>query len=413
MRHDTTRPLDDLSRLYLILGLRLGQDYPDLVDAYTGPESLRTDAAALTTAEIPAALDALDHGISAVSDPGRRAYLAAQAHALRTVAQRTTHPPLSFTDEVTAIYGITPVWTTEDTFREAHAAMEDALPGSGPLAERHAAWLDGLRIDPDALLGLIERLNAEFRDRTHAFVELPNDNGFAVELVRDKPWGGYNRFLGDGRSLVELNIDRPLYAHRLPDLLAHEGYPGHHAEGALKEHRLLHERGWGEAAIALLLSPAAVTAEGIAMQALGTIIPDGEYADWLHQQVLVPLGITTDATHIVQVQQAMHALEWTSGNAALLHFEQGATPDDVAVYLQRWRVMTDVEAQGLARFITHPEYGKYVSNYAHGAALVGAYLDASSDRLAAFRSLLEEQWTPQQLAEAGTVPSPNDATTAS
>lgn len=412
MHEPPTQPLDDLSRQYLLLGLRLGQDYPDLVDAYTGPESLRAEAAALSTEAIPAALDALDAGIAAVTDDRRRAFLAAQAHALRTVAQRRTHPPLSFSDEVTAIYGITPVWTGEDTFREAHAALADALPGSGPLAERHAAWLDGLRIDPDALLPLIERLNADFRARTHAFVDLPNDNGFTVELVRDKPWGGYNRFLGNGRSLVELNIDRPLYAHRLPDLLAHEGYPGHHAEGALKEQRLLHERGWGEAAIALLLSPSAVTAEGIAMNALGAIVPQHEYADWLRLHVLDPLGITTDAAQIVQVQRAMHALEWTSGNAALLYFKHGVDPDIVADYLQLWNVMSPAEAAGLARFITHPEYGKYVSNYAQGSALVGAFLAAAPDRLATFRSLLEEQWTPQQLAEAG-ASGTSDATAAS
>ena len=51
-------------------------------------------------------------------------------------------------------------------------------------------------------------------------------------MVQDQPWSGYNWYLGNGRSRVDLNTDLPIYAYLLTDLLTHEGYPGHHTEHA-------------------------------------------------------------------------------------------------------------------------------------------------------------------------------------
>lgn len=40
-----------------------------------------------------------------------------------------------------------------------------------------------------------------------------------------------------------INVDLPVWSHRLPDLVAHELYPGHHTEHAWKEHALVRGRG--------------------------------------------------------------------------------------------------------------------------------------------------------------------------
>ena len=37
---------------------------------------------------------------------------------------------------------------------------------------------------------------AECRRRTAAHIDLPADETFSMELVKDKPWGAYNYYLG-------------------------------------------------------------------------------------------------------------------------------------------------------------------------------------------------------------------------
>ena len=83
-------------------------------------------------------------------------------------------------------------------------------------------------------------------------------------IVDGQPWPAYHRYLGGGASRVEINTDWPLYVSSAPFLVAHELYPGHHTEAAIKERRLYDGRGWGEHCVLPIHSPAILVAEGIA-----------------------------------------------------------------------------------------------------------------------------------------------------
>ena len=54
-------------------------------------------------------------------------------------------------------------------------------------------------------------------------------------IVRDRAWIAYCWYLGGRRSRLEINVDLPVTAPDLIVTLGHEGYPGHHLEGAWKE----------------------------------------------------------------------------------------------------------------------------------------------------------------------------------
>lgn len=96
-----------------------------------------------------------------------------------------------------------------------------------------------------------------------------------IQLVCGQPWSAYNWYLGQGRSRIDFNTDLPLRAHGLMETLAHEAYPGHHTEGVLKEQLYL-GRGYAEAAIAPLNTPANVVAEGIGDVGLRAIMDNRE-----------------------------------------------------------------------------------------------------------------------------------------
>ncbi|CAN0475506.1 unnamed protein product, partial [Phaeothamnion confervicola] len=205
--------------------------------------------------------------------------------------------PVSYEDEVRQSFDIEPERTPDAVYTEALAALDDALPGKGSgqsLAERNAAYRQRFEVPVEAARAIVPAIVAEVRRRTAALVTLPEDEAVELAFVSDKPWSGYNWYLGGNRSRIEINTDLPVKANALLDLMAHEGYPGHHTEHALKEQRLYRERGYGEHAILLINTPECVISEGIATLAASIVFAPGEAETWQAEHILAPLGITSD-----------------------------------------------------------------------------------------------------------------------
>ena len=70
---------------------------------------------------------------------------------------------------------------------------------------------------------------------------LPQKERIILELVNNNDkakWSYYNWYLGNYYSRIELNPNYNIYWSSLLSAAAHEGYPGHHMEFVVKEHRL-------------------------------------------------------------------------------------------------------------------------------------------------------------------------------
>ena len=102
---------------------------------------------------------------------------------------------------------------------------------------------------------------------------LPREERIEVRLTHDQPWGAYNWYLGEARSLIEINTDLPRQVDGLVGYLAHEGYPGHHTEHALREAWQYRGRGQGEYALQLINTPESLISEAIATSALELELP--------------------------------------------------------------------------------------------------------------------------------------------
>src|SRR5206468_5705200 len=135
---------------YLELCLRLGRHVDGLVDSYYGPPELRQrveaeelrapSALATDAASLAGSLDGLDEG--------RRRWLQAQLRGLETVAGKLAGDEIDYEDEVERCYGVRPERVSEDAFEAAHRELDEALPGTGSVAERYRAWRED-----DALRG--------------------------------------------------------------------------------------------------------------------------------------------------------------------------------------------------------------------------------------------------------------------
>jgi hypothetical protein len=329
----------------------------------------------------------------------RKGYLTEQVVAMLTTARRIAGDELPYREEVRLLFDIEPQATPESAYDAVIADLDRLLSGDGSIAERMIAWRQDYTISPETARRLVDVVLPELRERTQEIVDLPSEESIEIRLVRDQPWSGYNWYLGEGRSRVDLNTDLPIYAYKLTDLLAHEGYPGHHTEHALKE-RLYTEQGWGEHALQLINTPECLISEGIATVAEAMIFSPEELVRFRRERVYPAAGISGDPEREIGIGAALRVLRSVPSNAALLLHEEGWAQEDVVGYLKRYGLSTEAEARQRLRFIADPLWRAYIFTYDVGFGLISSWLNQGpvSERRNRFRTLLTDQVYPSQIA---------------
>jgi hypothetical protein len=390
------RLIDD----YLELGLALGRHIDGLVDAYYGPPSLAARVSAEPVrppAELAARARRLLADLAADTelDASRRRYLSAQVEGLRTTASRLAGEPIGYADEVEACYGVRPRLVPEDELAGAHRRLDEALPGSGSLAERFIAWREAQVVPVPRIREAVASLADDLRERTDRLFGLPEGEHIDFELVTDQPWSGFNYYLGGLRSRVAINTDLPVLSTGLGHLVAHEAYPGHHTEHTRKEVGLVRRRQRLEETIFLVGTPQCLLAEGLAD--LGLTVVAGARPEPMVASHLLPLGIPYDADLLAAVAPATETLGAVRGNAALLLNDHGVDEDSVADYLARWGLMSRPRAVHGVRFLADPTWRAYVYCYIEGLALCRRFVAGDPAR---FERLLSEQLIPADLVAA-------------
>lgn len=398
---------------YLLLGLLAGRHIPGLVDAYYGPPVLAARAAAgaptppeALLEESRALLGALDAGeplgvVEAAGEhpgdlldepAGRRRWLRQQLVGLSTTLRRLAGEPVTYVEEVEACYGVRPTRVPEERFLEAHRALDEAVPGAGPLAERLVAWREAQAIPVDRLEAVIASLAEDLRARTDALFGLPEGEAIEVELVTGKPWSGFNYYLGGCRSRIAVNVDLPVLSTAIAHLVAHEAYPGHHTEHSRKEVGLVKGRRFHEESLFLVGTPQCLLAEGLADLGLEVVVgrrPEGFVAEHLRS-----LGIAYDPEVVAVVAEAGEALAGVRANAAFRLHEDGAEPEAVVGEVARLALLPPARAEKVVAFLTDPTWRAYTSCYVEGLPRCRAFVDGRPER---FARLVTEQLLPSDL----------------
>jgi hypothetical protein len=306
---------------------------------------------------------------------------------------------VSLTEEVNALFDVQPQWKDETNFEEYQRELDQILPPGGSLRERDQRWKKLNEISIERVRELLPLIAERLRDLTRQKFGLPEGESFRVEFVSNKPWGANNAYQGRFRSLIEINTDLPSRIDFLPDLIAHEGYPGHHTELVIKEEKLIRQREHIEHCITLLNTPSCVVAEGIATSALECVLTDAELENWFREELLPRAGVTTvDASTIIARHRALDKISGLSGNAAFMLHDRKAGRDEIQAYLQKYGLFSEKEAGQTIDFISDPLYRSYIFTYHVGYDLLKE-LFSKADREAYFKRLLEEPVTPSQIRQ--------------
>jgi len=383
---------------YVRLAHGIDAHAPGFIDGYGGPAEW-ADQGVKPLPELNAQAERLAEQVAGESDPERARFLRVQVRAMQTMLRLLSGEKMAYTDEARGLFDIVPLRTPEATFTAAHSALDAALPGIGDLTERLDALRRRVAVPQYDILKVAAPILEALRTRAGGLLPLPEGEDFSIELVSDKPWGGYNWPLGNFRSRIDINTDLPVALTGLPDLLAHEGYPGHHTEHALKELHLARQKNWLEHSIQLINAPECVVSEGIAVNALRAVMSQGEVAAWLTGELSALAGLDAgDVAAMLAANQALDGLEGVSGNAAwLLHGEERSEAE-VLDYLQTYALSTPERAHQTVRFITAPNMRAYIYTYSVGGELVRRAMETEGAQ-AAFRRLLTHPITPGELAQ--------------
>jgi hypothetical protein len=404
-----------LIREYLLLGLRFDRVEEGYVDSFTGDPQLRrqvADEATPDPADLARQAQRLLAQVPGSGLDGPRAdYLSAHLKALACAGRKFAGEGVGFVEEVREYFDVDIVKGDPQRYRDAHRRLDEVVGGTGSLAERMHAYRSAEEIPPARLEEAIHAFSSALRDKVRATYPLPEAETITYEVVTDKPWSGFNYYLGDYKSTVAVNADLKQQMSNLPRLVAHESYPGHHTEHCRKEAGLVARDGHAEQTIFLVNTPQCLMAEGLADLALYAVVGDeasgatGNGQGWgpWAAEIYADLGLRFDGERAAAISEASAALADVRQDAALMLHDEHRDVDEVVAYLSTWLLTSETRARQMLKFLSSPLWRAYTSTYVEGYRLLRGWLDARPAEVSLterFGRLLDEPLIPSALRAA-------------
>ncbi len=370
---------NSLADRFVFLALSLGEHDKDYVDAYFGEDSIRDEAKkqnlSLRRIKIESIklLEAID-SINVENEEIRRMkFLFATIRAMNARINHLLGYDYLFDQEAKFIYKANPPHYSNDHFQSILDRLGKLLPGKGDILPRYENFRKAFIIPDDKIDTVFKRAIEESHRRTKENLSLPQGEHFTLEYVKDKPWSGYNWYQGNGQSLIQINLDQPIYIDRAIDIAAHEGYPGHHTFLLRIEAEYVKKRKWAEFTLYPLFSPMSLLAEGLANFGIEVVFPGDEKVKF-EKEVLFPLAEinSSDADKYYKIQELVSKLNF-SRNEVARNFLDGIFSEEEAIsYSMKYSLMSHSRAKQSLSFIK--KYRAYIINYNHGLDLVRKYI---------------------------------------
>ncbi|MDC8758245.1 hypothetical protein [Janthinobacterium fluminis] len=405
--------LAGVAERYVKLVLAIGQHDAAYVDAFYGPAQWQDEAVAnrQDLASIRRDIDAA-RALLATQHPEqdeevqRVACLDKQLRSMQARVDMLAGAVFSFDAETELLYDAVSPHHPRAHYEQLVGRIDQLLPGPGSVSERVNAFRDQFAIPADKLRAVMEAAIQAGRERTLRYIPLPAEENFILEFVSDKPWSGYNWYKGNFQSLIQINIDLPIYIDRAVDLGCHEAYPGHHVYNVLLEQDLLRGKQWQEYCVYPLFSPQSLIAEGTANYGIELSFTDEERLAF-EQEVLFPLaGLDTSlAPRYAQLNRLLAQLSYADNDAAMLYLNGDMTREETIAWLIDVRLYPAEKAAQRLQF--YEAMRGYVINYNLGQDMAKAYIErqvteqeparAQAQRWAAFRQLMASPRPPSAL----------------
>ena len=190
----------------------------------------------------------------------------------------------SFDEESRLVYGVAAPPLDDEEISRARMELDRLLPGKGPLPPRYAGFQERFLVPSEKLDEALALALRECRRRTLEHLDLPAEESVRIEYVTGAPWPAFASYLGNYRSVVQVNRDFPLAVGNVLEIASHEVYPGHHLLNVLRERSFGRDR-----SLDLTAGREALLQEGLASYGLELAFP-GEERLRFEKEVLFPLA---------------------------------------------------------------------------------------------------------------------------
>jgi hypothetical protein len=382
-----TSNIDEIAESYVKLAFSLGRYDKDYVDGYFGSEELKAEALqdTLTLEEIIKysgdllfALHLLDEEQTETDSITlkRAAYLEALILAMKTRAEIASGKKYNFDQESKLIYEVVSPTYSLDYYNSILAEIDTLLPPAKKenqgINERWNAFRSRFIIPREKLDTIFKVAIAECRSRTKEYINLPPDESFDFEFVENKPWGAYNWYKGNGKSLIQINVSMPIYIDRVIDYACHEGYPGHHVYHLMHELKLYKEKGWIEHSVIPLFSPSALLSEGLANFGIDVAFTKEEKLNYEKDVLCKIAGIDGEGIEsYYRILNLKNKLRYAGIEAARRYLDGKISKEQAINFLMNFQLRTRQEAENSISFFE--TYRSYVITYSIGVDMLKEY----------------------------------------
>ncbi|MFX0114046.1 MAG: hypothetical protein ACFFB3_05830 [Candidatus Hodarchaeota archaeon] len=397
--------LDDFTETYLRLALQLEKHIGGYVDAYFGPPELKEKVMAGEKPSFKVLDENVTYLISALDEINyeerRKDYLRKQVHAMAIIVRKLNGEKFSYLEEVEGCFDLKPDRPDDQVFRTALETLDDLFPGNGSIAERFETYRSQFEIPAEKQTLVLQLATEEVRKRSISTLvgsELPDYENVELSIVTDRPWGAFNWYLGQAQSKIEFNADQPMSGLSILDTMAHETYPGHHVEHAVKENLLYYQKGYGESGVLLTLAPESLISEGIANYGKKLIYTEKEAIKWAMEKIfpLLPKRPKIDIDTQIEISNALRSYDALGGCLAFLLYVDGYTTDETVKFALDHTHLTEERIRSYLKFIQDPLWRSYIFNYYLGESLVRDFAE-KGDKRQQFQKLLQQQFWPSAL----------------
>jgi hypothetical protein len=370
-------PIQALVKRYINLAFSISDHLPDYIDAYFGPEEWVLPKQERKDETIPLLKARSEELLQDLHEEDeletkRKTFMIAQVEAMHMATRILDGEDLSLEDKIEGLFNITPVKTPESEFLDIHKKLDELVPSGKSLHTRMLSNDKMIEIPKENLEPVFKEIIVDLQKWTKERFELPSNERFDLQFVNDKAWTGYSEYQGDGLSTIQVNTDIPITLLFAIDFLAHEIYPGHHTEDAIKEAELIHGQGRDELYIILALSPFCVTCEGIAMHARDILLEEDAFVEWLDEKIL-PLAKLDhlDARRQLDIENAWRSIRGVGANAVFMHWVEGEKEERIKEYFLKYSLYPqDYVENWVNKWLPHPTFHLYTFNYSQGYDLL-------------------------------------------
>jgi len=390
----------EFGSLYCELSLRIDKHLPGYVDAYFGPKSLKAHVEKESRKPISNLMEDAERlkGHIPTGDKIREAFLRKQLESIVTTLRRLNAEEIPYREEVSRLFDIRIAKISETDLQKSRERISDMF-GTSDLRRKLGRWRRERYIRRKLIKPALSALTRELAERSRKLVGAKKLGTCVFRLVQNKPWSGYNWYLGKLRSRVEINVDKPIEITHLPRLVAHEAYPGHHTEHALKEEILYRGKRYLESSVFLINAPEATISEGIAENALEFVFEHEEDAlRWMYNRVAPRFDASTDAS----IVKALEELREGRVNAAIKLHVENRSERDIIAYLTDVLLENHSLAKRTLNFLKNPLFRSYIFCYTAGRKMIADILEqrTPTDRKRVIQKLYTAQICPSNLKAA-------------